>query len=67
MKPADKALSEKLRTLREAYELEQRTLLDEHMAEHYADTSVLWAHARRASIEVASWPAWKRRRCYSQD
>ena len=66
MSPADRKLALKLRRMREAYEAEKARLLDEHVAEHYPDRTPFWTCAKRASIEVASWPAWKRRRCYAQ-
>lgn len=67
MEKHDVKLSNQLRFLREAYETEKARLLDEHMRKHYANTGPLWTQCKRASIEVASWPEWKRRRCYSQD
>ena len=67
MEKHDVELAEKLRTLREDYEAKAEQLLDEHMHKHYANTGPLWTQCKRASIEVASWPEWKRRRCYSQD
>jgi len=66
MNDADKALALKLRRMREAYEAERDALLDAHMADNYADRLPFWRAATRASIEVASWPKWKRQRCYAQ-
>lgn len=65
MTPEDKKLANKLRKLREAYEAKQQRLLDEHMEAHYPSSSPFWRFVRQNSIEVASWPEEKRRRCYA--
>jgi hypothetical protein len=64
--PQDQATANKLRKLRETYEAERSRILDDHMAKHYPGKDGLWIRAVRASIEVESWPEWKRRACYAQ-
>lgn len=67
MTDKDKALVDRLRVLREEYEQEKERLLDEHMAENYTGFATRWMRAMRASLEVASWPEWKRKACYGQE
>jgi len=66
MNRADRETALRLRRLREEYEAERDRILDEHMAERYPNASDFWRAAARASVEVASWPKWKRDRTYAQ-
>jgi hypothetical protein len=66
VKEHDKQLARTIKALRADTEAIVRGLIDAHMAKHYPDVTPFWAHAQRASIEVATWPAWKQRRCYAQ-
>lgn len=62
----DAAVVEQLRVLREDYERAKACLLDAHMSKNYPGFRSRWSLAKRASLEVASWPEWKRRACYGQ-
>ena len=67
MRRVDDDLACRIQAMRIKVEREVTRLLDDHMAEHYPTESKFWSHAMRCSIEVASWPEWMRKRCYSQD
>lgn len=66
MSDLDATVVEQLRVLREDYERAKACLLDAHMSKNYPGFRSRWSLAKRASLEVASWPEWKRRACYGQ-
>lgn len=72
MKDADAKLAKRIATMRAETERYVAKLIDEHMAEHYNEPAMLagdgpeierrrhFMQCVRASIEVESWPEWKR-------
>ena len=63
----DEQLSKEIGRLRRLTEERIRRMLDRHMSKHYAELTPFRATCVRADLEVKSWPAWKRRACYSQE